>query len=64
MNIKPMTIEFFNESFMRFFSYFFEQFINSLVLTDPYNNPEMEELERLKKRKHMRRETIKKLVDF
>jgi hypothetical protein len=24
MSIKPMTIEFFNESFMRFFSYFFE----------------------------------------
>jgi hypothetical protein len=49
---------------MRFFSYFFEQFLNALILTDPYNNPELEELEKLKRRKTMRKDTIKKLVDF
>jgi hypothetical protein len=49
---------------MRFFSYFFEQFLNALILTDPYNNPELKELEKLKRRKTMRKDTIKKLVDF
>ena len=33
-------------------------------MTDPYNNPVMEELERLKNRKTMQKETIKKLIDF
>jgi hypothetical protein len=64
LKIKPLEVEFFNEAFMRFFSYFFEQFMNALLLTDPYNNPELEELERLKRRKTMRKDTIKKLVDF
>lgn len=64
LSIKPISVEFFNESFMRFFSYFFEQFLNAVILTDPYNNPELEELEKLKRRKTMRKDTIKKLVDF
>lgn len=59
-----MTIEFFNEAFMRFFFYFFEQFMNALLLTDPYNNPIMQELERIKSRKTLQKETIKKLIDF
>jgi hypothetical protein len=59
-----MVVEFFNETFMRFFFYFFEQFLNALLLTDPYSNPVLEGLERLKKLKTIKKETIKKLVDF
>jgi hypothetical protein len=33
-------------------------------MTDPYNNPMLKELEMLKLRKTMQKETIKKLVDF
>ena len=59
-----MVVEFFNETFMRFFFYFFEQFLNALLLADPYSNPVLEGLERLKKLKTIKKETIKKLVDF
>lgn len=59
-----MVVEFFNEAFMRFFFYFFEQFLNALLLTDPYCNPVLEGLERLKKLKTIKKETIKKLVNF
>ena len=64
MQIQPITVELFNEAFMRFFFYLFEQFLNSLLITDPYNNPRLQELERLKMRKTMQKETIKKLEDF
>ena len=62
--IRCLTIEFFNEGFMHFFYYFFEQFMDSLTNTNPYSDPIKEEFENLKQRKTIRKETVKKLMDF
>lgn len=62
--VKSIVVEFFNEAFMRFFYYFFEQFLDSMTNTNPYSDPYKEELENLKRRKTIRKETFKMLLDF
>ena len=56
LTIKPLVIELFNEALMRFVNYFFEQFMNSLLYTDPYNDPQKDEFERLKRIKTMNKD--------
>ena len=64
LSIKPLVIVYFQESFMRFKEYFFEQFLNSLIFSDPYIDPLRAEFENLKNRKTIKRDTLKNMTDF
>lgn len=62
--VEDLKLEFFNEAFMRFFNYFFQQFMVAMTNTDPYVDTLQEEFEAIKQRKTMRKNTVKMMGDF
>lgn len=46
MKISPFRINYVQEVTMRFVEYFQQRFIDSLVMTDPYQDPKKEFIER------------------
>eukprot|EP00347_Sterkiella_histriomuscorum_P018285 403346093 len=63
MKIKPLTIEYFQESVMRLYQYFFEQFISSLTQTDPYIDYKAQ-YDQMNQKRTIRRDTLKKIPDL
>ena len=48
---------------MRFYSFFFEQFLHALLKTDPYNDPKLQ-FEMVKSRKTIKKDGLLRINDF
>ena len=61
--MSSLRVNYVQQPVMRFYSYFFDQFLVALLMTDPYKDPK-EDLELQKKRQTIKQDFVKVFTDF